>query len=92
MRSSRAVVHRGGAVASVAIGRQGGEGGKAKLVVQVNWLRRDARRASLVHGRTWPYWHDGGKSAKLELGKAFFLARWGRAARELDDEAMDVLN
>ena len=33
-----------------------------------------------------------GKSVKLELGSAFFMAGWGRAARELDGEAADVLN
>ena len=63
-----------------------------KLVVQVNWLGRDGRRSTLVHGRTWPYQHDGEKSAKLELGSAFFMAGWGRAARELDGEATNVLN
>ena len=63
-----------------------------KLVVQVNWLGRDGRRAALVHGRTWPYRHGDGKSAKLELGSAFFMAGWGRAAKELGGVAIDVLN
>ena len=63
-----------------------------KLVVQVNWFRMDGRRAALVHGRTRPYRHGGRKNAKLELGIAFFMAGWGRAARELDGEATDVLN
>ena len=71
---------------------QGGEGGKAKLVVQVNWLGRDGRRAALVHGRTRPYRHGGGKNTKLELDRAPFKAGWGRAARELDGEAADMLN
>ena len=81
-----------GEALAVPLACASGEGGKAKLVVQVNWLGRDGRRAALIHGRTRPYQHGGGKSAKLELGSAFFMAGWGRAARELDGEAMDVLN
>ena len=60
--------------------------------MQVNWIRADGRGATLVHDRTRPYRHDDGKSAKLELGSAFFMAEWDRAARELDGEAADVLN
>ena len=63
-----------------------------KLVVQVNWLGRDGRRAALVHGRTQPYRHDGRKSTKLELGSAFFMAGWGWAVKELDGEAADMLS
>ena len=63
-----------------------------KLVVQVNWLGRYGRRAALIHGRTRPYQHGGGKSAKLELGSAFFMARWGWAARELTGGAVDGQN
>ena len=46
------------------------------LVVQVNWLRRDGRRAAHIHGRTRPYRHGGGETPKLELDSAFFMARW----------------
>ena len=60
--------------------------------MQVNRLGRDDRRAALVHGRTWPYRHGGGKTPKLELGSAFFMAGWGRAVRVHDGEAMDALN
>ena len=60
--------------------------------MQVNWLEGNGRRAALVHGRTRPYRYGGEKSDKLELGSAFFMAEWGRAARELDGEAADVLN
>ena len=63
-----------------------------KLVVQVNWLGRDGRRAAHIHGRTWPYRHDGGETPKLGLGDAFFLARWGRAARAPNGEGVDALN
>ena len=63
-----------------------------KLVVQVNWLKRDGRRAALVHGQTWPYRHGGKKRAKLELGSAFFMAGWGWTARELGGEATNMLN
>ena len=33
-----------------------------------------------------------GKSSKLELGSAFFMVGWGRAARGHDGEAVDALN
>ena len=63
-----------------------------KLVVQVNWLRRDGRRAAHIRGRTRPYQHGGGETPKLELGHARFKAGWGRAVRGRDGEAMDVMN
>ena len=71
---------------------QGEEGDKAKLVVQVNWLGRDSRRAAHIHGRTRPYRHGDGETLKLKLGSAFFMAGWGQAVKELDGEATDVLN
>ena len=63
-----------------------------KLVVQVNWLRRDGRRAAHIHGRTRPYRHGSGETPELELGSAFFMAGWGRAARAPDGEDVDALN
>ena len=71
---------------------QGEEGIKAILVVQVNWLGRDGRRAAHIHGRTWLYRHGDGETPKLKLGSAFFMAGWGRAARAPDGENVDVLN
>ena len=62
------------------------------LVVQVNWLERNGRRAAHIHGRTRPYQHGGGETPKLELGSAFFMATWGRAARPPDHEDMGALN
>ena len=58
------------------------------LVVQVNWLGRDGRRAALIHGRTRPYRHDGEKSAKLELGSAFFMAGRGRRCGSVARQAV----
>ena len=49
-------------------------------------------RAAHIHGRTWPYQHGGGETPKLELGSAFFMAGWGRAARAPDGEDVDALN
>ena len=68
------------------------EGGKAKLVVQVNWLRRDGRRATHIHGRTRPYRHGDGETLKLKLGSAFFMAGWGQAARRQEGEGVDRWN
>ena len=62
------------------------------LVVQVNWIEADGRGTALVHDRTRPYRHNGGESSKLELGLAQFKARCSRAARELDGEAVVMLN
>ena len=62
------------------------------LVVQVNWLGKDGRRAAHIHGRTRPYWHDDGETPKLELGRTWFKAGYGRAARGHDGEDMDALN
>ena len=33
-----------------------------------------------------------GKNSKWELGRARFKVGWGQTARELDEEAADVLN
>ena len=63
-----------------------------KLVVQVNWLKRDVRRAAHIHDRTRPYRHGGRETPKLELGSAFFMAGWGQAARAPDGEDMGALN
>ena len=63
-----------------------------KLVVQVNWLGRDGRRAAHIHGWTWPYRHGGRETPKLELGSAFFMTGWVRAVRALDGEDVDALN
>ena len=62
------------------------------LVVKVNWLGRDGRRAAHIHGQTRPYWHGDGQTPKLELGSAFFMAEWARAARAPDGEDVDALN
>ena len=63
-----------------------------KLVVQVNWLERDGRRAAHIHGRMRPYRHGYGETPKLVLSSAFFMAGWGRATRGRDGEAVDVMN
>ena len=57
------------------------------LVVQVNWLGRDDRRASHTRGRTWPYRHGDGETPKLELDRVPFKVGWGRVARQLCDRA-----
>ena len=62
------------------------------LVVQVNWLKRDGRRAAHILDRTRPYRHCGGETPKLELDQAPFKVRWGRVARQLDDGANNVTN
>ena len=68
------------------------EGGKAKLVVQVNWLRRDGRRATHIHDRTWPCRHGIGETLKLEHGRAHFKAGWGRTVRGCNGEVVDAMN
>ena len=51
-----------------------------KLVVQVNWLGRDGRRATHIHGQTRPYRHGGGKLQNWSLTVPFsWLGRvWQR--------------
>ena len=62
------------------------------LVVQVNLLERDDGRAAYTHGRTWPYWHGGRETPKLELNRAPFKVGWGRVARQLCDGANNAMN
>ena len=62
------------------------------LVVQVNWLGRDDGRAAHTRDMTWPYWHGGGETPKLELDRTPFKAGWGRVARLLDVGANNATN
>ena len=61
-------------------------------VVQVNWFEMGGRRAAHIHSQTRPYWHDGGKNSKLELGHACFKARWGSGVGWFNGESRDVMN
>ena len=60
-------------------------------MVQPIWLKMVRWELPSVMGGLGLIGTMAGKAPKLKLGRARFKARWGWAARGLNDEAMDAL-